>query len=155
MRPQMMPTKTFCTRRNAGSTSLTLSTPVKRRTVSGLSSVVTTSHDTRPASAEVPSDFSAMPSAMPTANSSAMLSSSEPPAAPRNVETTLGPAAELIQYEMPDRIAATGSTATGSMIDLPSLCRNFIVLLQGGQGWVVTMTLPSIGDRRQCHSIRK
>ncbi|GAA5208663.1 hypothetical protein GCM10025774_18660 [Microbacterium kyungheense] len=37
---------------------------------------------------------------------------------------------------MPDRIAATGSTATGSMIDLPSLCRNFIVASVRSQGQV-------------------
>ena len=36
------------------------------------------------------------------------------------------PAAELIQYEMPERIAATGRTATGSMIDLPSRWKNFM-----------------------------
>ena len=69
----------------------------------------------------MPSDFFAIPIAMPTANSSAMLSSSAPPAAPRNAEKMLGFAPpSLIQKLMPDRIAATGSTATGSMIDLPS-----------------------------------
>ncbi|GAA1653006.1 hypothetical protein GCM10009806_22280 [Microbacterium flavum] len=40
----------------------------------------------------------------------------------------------MIQYEMPDRIAATGSTATGSMIDLPSRWKKFIRPLRGRVG---------------------
>ncbi len=95
--------------------------------MAGDSRVVIVSHDTRPARADVPSVLFAMPIETPTANSSGMLSSSAPPAAPRNTETMFAPpAAELIQYEMPERIAATGRTATGSMIDLPSRWKNFM-----------------------------
>ena len=49
--------------------------PWNRATFSGDSSVVTTSQETRPASAEVPSGFVAMPSETPIANSSGGLSS--------------------------------------------------------------------------------
>ena len=94
----MMPTKTFCTLLKAGLTSSTLSRPCRFWMVAGASSVVIVNHDTRPARADVPSVLFAMPIETPTANSSGMLSSSAPPAAPRKADTVFAPpAAELIQ----------------------------------------------------------
>ncbi len=95
--------------------------PLPRRFITelGASRLVITSQDTRPARADVPSDFSAMPIATPTAKSNARLPTTARPAVVRNASTTFGPAAPLIQLPIPTRIAATGSTATGSMIDLP------------------------------------
>ena len=61
--------------------------PWNRATFSGDSSVVTTSQETRPASAEVPSGFVAMPIETPIANSSGRLSRSAPPAVLKKTPT--------------------------------------------------------------------
>ena len=103
-------------------------------TLSGLSSVVIMSQEASAASADVPSLSSAIPTPTPTANRIAMLSISALPAFTRNIPSIgIKPAASPpciveghIKYPSPINMPHSGRQATGSMIALPSFCKNFM-----------------------------
>ena len=103
-------------------------------TLSGLSSVVIISQEASAASAEVPSLSSAIPTPTPTAKRIAMLSISALPAFTKNIPAIgMNPAASPpcivaghIRYPRPINMPHNGRQATGSIIALPSFCKNFI-----------------------------